>query len=173
MSAEIISELVPYWEIAKTKGYRNLSHVTLFGESNCDRWQFEVFQPLSGMVINNIERELGISMPFELRRIYLHMNGAHLFFNRFSIHGLKSSLSREGDESRQPFDILLLNKYGRLPWLDVDEIAFASYSKENLVVTVTPNSVRKRERSSGGIVDRWQDLNKMFVQDFARLAQLK
>ncbi len=70
-------------------------------------WFHIIYPRIEVTTINEIEKELSISLPDDFKEFLLTTNGINIFSDSISVYGKRTSYVREVDEAIQPYDLAL------------------------------------------------------------------
>lgn|GEM_PF-1759991 len=136
-------------------------------------WTHIVYPPLSESDINDLELQLSFRFPSQIRNFFLHFNGASFFGSQLTLWGKRSSYSRQGISSWQPFDIVSHNAPSeRPPGSPYSIVYFGStecgdkrlFVSKDGVIGKTPTQVFRSEVS-------WPDFESFFQSQFVMLRE--
>lgn len=108
-----ISALYEVIEPWKVNGERVLESGTIqIGRApsiGTEAWVHTLFSPLNTEDLSELEDQLECTLDQTLKDFYLCHNGLKLFGSYFSIYGVPSLITRQGEDSIQPYDFITHN----------------------------------------------------------------
>lgn len=114
--------------------------------------------------------------PIEFRSFLIEANGLNIFSDSLCIGGRRTSYVRSGDESIQPYDLLLMNeeKFRECPktW-----ICFGGYSWDGSDLLLdtegkVSSKVYRCKRYSNIIIQEWSSFTEWLTEEVDRLSEL-
>ncbi len=138
-------------------------------------WLHTIYAKLSDEQINSILKDSIIEFPEDYIEFLKRANGINVFSDNLSIWGLRTSYSREGDDSVQPYDVLALNE---------EEIRkspngwfyFGSYSWDGSEMLYDLKSDNKKVyrclNGSKNVIQEWADLWTWLSSEIERISKL-
>jgi hypothetical protein len=162
-------------EQARTFGYRQLSDGTeLVGHTphvGPDAWFHVVFPPIAPATIDQVEHEIGRSLPGPYREFLQAMNGVSLFAGSMSLYGHRRNFQRTGDAVWQPFSIRTPNTVERPRDAAAHLVFVGGYKADGsrLYIDGETLQVHLSLRESTGPVATWKSFSTFLEEELARL----
>lgn len=174
-----IQDLLEGWRALGSLRLRN--GVELIGrvpDEDSGVWMHVVFPGLRGERMQQLEHELGTSLPRSLRAFYECCGGMNLFFGAFTLRGLRRPGFGLGSGALQPEDIVALNhELDAQGWKPRGAVAFAENALDLSVHLVgmgdAPAQVVRCERSTGRVLERHDDVFACVDARLYRLDELQ
>jgi hypothetical protein len=139
-----------------------------------EAWLHLLFPPLSAAQVQNIERDIGNSLPNVFSAFLLKANGLSLFSGSLSIDGLRFSHERSGDAVWQPFSIITPNVTERPRSSKASFVFIGGYRCDGSLLYIdkaTSNVFRCKSKSAKAI-NEWPSFGAMLVAETQRLSVL-
>ena len=141
-----------------------------------EAWLHTIYPGLNKNQIETLEQNLLIKFTTDFRSFLSYNNGINIFADSLSIFGLRTSYERQGDKSRQPYDIISLNKE-RPKGCSKYFLHIGSYSWDGSKVYIDcedeqNQKVYRCERRGLTILQEWADICSWLVGETTRLQLL-
>lgn len=142
-----------------------------------DVWMHAVFPRLDTATIGQIEHELGVRLPVDLRTFYRTCGGMILFGGAFRLFGTRPRRGSVNELGPVPDDITSINEDLSLsPWMRPGAIAFASNAWDSsLHVTgmgATATEVLRVHRITGEVLERSENIWSLVASKLYRLDEI-
>lgn len=138
-----------------------------------EAWFHIIYPPIQLHQINEIEKELSVSLPADLKEFLLITNGINIFSDSLSIYGKRNSYVREGDEAIQPYDLALHHSEVQ-SYISNKYLVIGSYSWDgsHILIDLETNNIYRCEEYSNNILNSWPNLETFFFEETKRLTKL-
>lgn len=135
-------------------------------------WTHIVHPPLLESDIDDLELKLSFRFPSQIRNFFLNFNGASFFGGQLTIWGKRTSYSRQGASSWQPFDIVSHNAPGERPSGSPYSIVyFGSTERGDKRLFVSKDGViGKTQTQVFHSEGSWPDFESFFQSQFVTLS---
>jgi hypothetical protein len=138
-----------------------------------EAWLHQLHSALNATDIAGIEARIGRSFPPDFVHFLKTSNGMMLFSCTFSIYGKRTSYSRKGDGSRQPFCIVSANTLERPDVIGLSQLVIGGYNDGSLLyIDATDGTVTRKKPRSRKVMHQWASFWKMLLSETCRVSQL-
>ncbi|SFA99813.1 MULTISPECIES: SMI1/KNR4 family protein [unclassified Bacillus (in: firmicutes)] len=138
-----------------------------------EAWFHIIYPQIGTTAINEIEKELSVSLPEDFKEILLITNGLNIFSDSLSIYGKRNSYVREGDEAIQPYDLVLHHSEVK-QFIPDNLLVIGSYNWDGsyIIYDIKTNQIHRCENYSSKVLNSWANLKTFLSDEIKRLAAL-
>jgi hypothetical protein len=136
-------------------------------------WLHIIYPPILLKQIAEIEVELSISLPEDLKEFLLTTNGINIFSDSLSIYGKRTSYVRQGDEAIQPYDLATHHSEEK-SYIPENFLVIGSYSWDGskIIFNLDTNQIHRCQEGSSVVMQSWDNLKTFLVNEIIRLSIL-
>ncbi len=137
-------------------------------------WLHAIYKPISKKEIDDLDRDLNLSLPTVYSNFLSNCNGFSLFVTTLSLFGYRYNNIRDLENIWQPFDIVKLNNRDR-PFDSKDKyFFFGFYNWDGSLVYLDRNTLKihRCTRDSSKALNTWDDFEIFLKSEVERISKL-